>query len=110
MSCRTCKAHFCFWCRTVIKSVDAHVNDSDAVHRHVFECEKRPALSQILTTSVLFPVGNNEKDDSSDFVHAFNLSRKLEILAVQMKAGLCTCILEVYTATNSPFMFFRLVF
>ena len=63
------------------------MNDSDAVHRHVFECEKRPALSQILTASVLFPVGNSDKDDCSDFVHAFNLSRKLETLAVQMKMG-----------------------
>ena len=94
MHCRSCKSHYCFWCRSIIKSVHTHINDSDEVHRHVFDCEKRPDLGQILTSSVLFPVGNSADDDTSDFFHAFNLTRKLETLAVQMKTGLCTCTPE----------------
>lgn len=87
MYCRTCKSHYCFWCRSVIKSVDAHMNDSDAVHRHVFDCEKRPAPAQILTSSALFPVGNLAAEDYSDFMHAFLLTQRLETLACQMKTG-----------------------
>ena len=67
--------------------MDAHINDSDAVHRHVFDCEKRPAPAQILTSSALFPVGNLAGEDNSDFMHAFVLTQRLETLACQMKTG-----------------------
>ena len=86
MHCRNCKSHYCFWCKSVIRSVDQHVNDSDAAHRHVFDCEKRPAAAQILTTSVLFPTPQ-DNNDYSDFMHAFILAQKLELLAVQMRTG-----------------------
>jgi hypothetical protein len=90
MSCHSCKSHFCLWCRSIIKSVQEHQNDSDAVHRHVFECPKRPKKAHIPTDSVLFPVGHQVDEENCDFIHAFSQIRKLETLAVQMMNGYCT--------------------
>jgi hypothetical protein len=51
-------------------------------HNHVFDCEKRPAISEILTDSVLFPAGTEEND--GDFLDAFFKIRKLRVLKAQM--------------------------
>jgi hypothetical protein len=73
-------------------------------HNHVFDCQKAPDKSKILTDSVLFPVGNYTHIDTSDFLHAFGKIQKLEVLALQIQNGLCICISGVYTSYSSPFV------
>lgn len=85
--CSNCHCNFCFWCRSVIVKVagSKHKDDSTEAHAHVFECQKRPALAQLLYESVLFPVGTN--GDHSAFIDSFLKIQKLEILALQLQKG-----------------------
>jgi hypothetical protein len=82
------------WCRSIIVKVAGgkHKDDSMATHDHVFDCQKAPDKSKILTESLLFPVGNHVDFDTSDFLHAFSKIQRLEILALQIEKGLCICI------------------
>ena len=107
MYCPSCKVHYCLWCRSIIVKVAGgkHKDDSMATHDHVFDCQKAPDKSKILTESLLFPVGNHVDFDTSDFLHAFSKIQRLEILALQIEKGLCICISGVYTSSSSPCVF-----
>jgi hypothetical protein len=95
------------WCRSVIIAAGSKFKDDGrAAHDHVIDCQKAPAIEQLLTTTPLFPVGNDPSQDFSDFLDALKKVQKLENLAVQVQQGLCSCISEMHI---SPFMYFRLV-
>lgn len=103
MSCPhpDCKTKFCMWCRKIIRGrctllicksthhlagegPNSKPGDLNAIaHNHVFDCEKRPTVGEILTDSVLFPAGSEEND--GDFMDAFFKIRKLRVLKAQMK-------------------------
>jgi hypothetical protein len=53
-----------------------------------------------LTTTPLFPVGNDPSQDFSDFLDALKKVQKLENLAVQVQQGLCSCISEVHISSG----------
>jgi hypothetical protein len=90
MYCEYCKHHFCLYCKLLIKSPkpNAKKDDISAIgHEHVFKCEKRPSLDQVLTGTVLFPVGAGASDGL--FMDAFFKCRRLEMLEFQMQQGEC---------------------
>jgi hypothetical protein len=83
MQCNTCLAHFCLYCRTIIKAAGQEKNANALAHDHVFDCRKRPEKNQILTDSVLFPA---DAEGDEDFVDCYLKTRKLHYLA-QTVAG-----------------------
>ena len=90
MWCEFCKHHFCLYCKLLIKSAkpNAKKDDLSAIgHDHVFKCEKKPYLDQILTGTVLFPVGSGPSDGL--FMDAFFKVRRLEMLEFQLQQGDC---------------------
>ncbi len=91
MFCQNCKAHYCLYCRTVIVDDGKYKNDTRAAHEHVFECQKAPPIAEILSGTVLYPVGDKKDEDRSDFLDAFNKVHKLQNLAVQIQKGMCMC-------------------
>ncbi len=90
MFCENCKNHFCLYCKVLIKSLskNAKKEDLSAIgHEHIFSCDKKPLLEQILTGTVLFPVGGGPSDGL--FIDAFFKARRLEMLEFQMQQGQC---------------------
>jgi hypothetical protein len=95
MYCEFCKHHFCLYCKLIIKSTKggSKKDDISAIgHEHVFNCEKKPDLHQILSGTVLFPVFSGPSDGL--FMDAFFKTRRLEMLEFQLQQGECTlCII-----------------
>ncbi len=91
MYCLGCKAHFCLYCKTVIVDDGRFKNDGRAAHDHVFDCQKAPSKDMILSSTVLYPVGNKINADYSDFMDALTKLQKLENLALQIQKGSCMC-------------------
>lgn len=66
-------------------------------HNHVFDCEKKPMLDEILTESVLFPCGSEE--DNGEFMDALFKIRRLRVLKHQMQ-GKCIMFFQNARVTN----------
>jgi hypothetical protein len=93
MYCLTCRSHYCLWCRSVIVAAGSKFKDDGrAAHDHVIDCQKGPDIDQLLTSTKLYPVGNDPTKDYADFCFALKQVQKLQNLAVQIQKGLCSCI------------------
>ena len=104
MHCKNCDTRYCLWCRTIIVAKNTakqskSTNLDNLTHNHVFECQKAPPKTEILTESVLMPIG---EDDDPTFVHFLLLVRKLKTLQMQMVQGAifaCECTLYTHCDT-----------
>jgi len=85
MICTSCDCHFCLWCRVPQAGWKDDRNQADKdLHNHIFVCQRRPPIEEILTETPLWPT---DKGDDPSFVHALFQVRNLRRLRLHMRTA-----------------------